>query len=108
MAFSLLLNRGSANFLKKLSYIPPEEDPNGDKLIGGVWNDPAADSTADSKKFCKKLEKLCQESGVRILTGTQVDDFCINSENGRISGIKATKKVAKLIFGQNGLKTSSF
>ena len=77
-------------------------------MIGGVWNDPAADSTADSKKFCKKLEKLCKESGVQILTGTQVDEFCINSENGRISGIKATKEVAKLIFGQSGLKTSSF
>ena len=99
MAFSLLLNRGSANFLKKLSYIPPGEDPNGDKLIGGVWNNPAADSTANSKKFCKKLEKLCKERGVKILTGTQVEEFHVNSENGQISSIKATQE-ARLIFIQ--------
>ena len=46
-------------------------DENPDKLVAGVCNHPALDSMADIREFCQKLETLCRERGVKILTNTR-------------------------------------
>ena len=92
---------------------PQESDNEG--LIAGVWNDPPADSTGDSKMFCQvrfttvnntgrylfcdfiwlalekfqNLENVCKANGVKIIKNAQVSRFNIDDKTGNVMSLDA-------------------
>ena len=76
------------------NFIQKENDPETATLMAGVWSDPPADSTGDSRKFCKNLEKLCLQKGVDIVTEAEVTAFK-TGRNGEITSVEVAKKAAE-------------